>query len=1050
MPALRALLLACAQAGGEELVAPPGSRVEIVAPVHASLLNLVVEERGKLLLATESQGILRATDLDGDGTYERVESVTEALRLVQGLARAGELLYAVGRRASDSAQGVWRLRLDAATGAATGEPELLIGVEGDDEHGAHALRFAPGGELLLSVGDSASLATPPQPPLPEPDERELVPPLPDPSGLGARQRWPYGHLARIEPASGSWSVLTCGLRNAFDFDWLADGTLVTVDSDMEWDLGLPWYRPVRVLECRAGADHGSRPGSAARAMQREARAVLELGRGSPTGLATLRGASWPESLRGALVVGDWANGRLVAVYPQRVAGELVGAAETLVQARGALPVTGLAEDERGLLFVAGGRGAMGRVWRLSWTGDAAAPRPSEPPAPDPERRAAEERRRARVAALVELERRAARGEAGAELIAAARDAVAPYPCGDAAVDRELAPLVAWLDEREPTHAGLERLLTALEREPEPVEAIHLANVLRAVRAGWSAPRLARALAFFERAAGFTGGGNLQGYLDAMLRELAARASAADVRALAEEGRLGPRALATFLARGPADEVGYLVAPLGRAFESLEDELDPPVALAHRRALLRSLAGARAEGLDEWLRAVHEREPRLAEDVLQRLAERPAAEDRARFVAGLASGRFEVREDALRALRALAPRATADEARSALDQARRRGERAGQRLLALLEHWSAGELSFGAGEPWEARLTEAERWFARTHPDWVAPARGPADGPDRPLEALAAFLERAAERPGDAGRGALVYQARQCASCHALSTSAGGGGWGPDLLGVTHRFDARTVLAAVLDPSREIAERFALSELATRDGERLEGRVIGESAAALELALASGERRTVARADVAALAPSPISAMPEGLLAGIALEDLRDLWAYLAADGPAPAGEDGAEGWRALFDDAQRRHWSGALAGWVLDRGVLAGTGGSGHGEPLSYAAGACARALELDVSAEGEARLGIAHGGVELLLGRDSVELRTAEPSGARALPEGLDASGWRHVRIDLVGGRALLEVDGIPVAEGSLPARGSTTLTLRRPTVDGARVWIANLRLLR
>ena len=38
-------------------------------------------------------------------------------------------------------------------------------------------------------------------------------------------------------------MVSIGYRNAYDIAFNADGELFTYDSDMEWDMGTPWYRP---------------------------------------------------------------------------------------------------------------------------------------------------------------------------------------------------------------------------------------------------------------------------------------------------------------------------------------------------------------------------------------------------------------------------------------------------------------------------------------------------------------------------------------------------------------------------------------------------------------------------------------------------------------------------------------------------------------------------------------------------------------------------------------------------------------------------------------
>ena len=49
------------------------------------------------------------------------------------------------------------------------------------------------------------------------------------------------------PADGSnWELVSIGYRNEFDASFNEEGELFTYDADMEWDIGLPWYRPTRI------------------------------------------------------------------------------------------------------------------------------------------------------------------------------------------------------------------------------------------------------------------------------------------------------------------------------------------------------------------------------------------------------------------------------------------------------------------------------------------------------------------------------------------------------------------------------------------------------------------------------------------------------------------------------------------------------------------------------------------------------------------------------------------------------------------------------------
>ncbi len=86
-----------------------------------------------------------------------------------------------------------------------------------------------------------------------------------------------------------------GLRNSYDIAFNRRGDLFAYDSDMEWDLGLPWYRPTRVNFLPAGAECGWRSGWAVwpEYFYDSLPAVAETGRGSPTGMVFYNHVMYP-------------------------------------------------------------------------------------------------------------------------------------------------------------------------------------------------------------------------------------------------------------------------------------------------------------------------------------------------------------------------------------------------------------------------------------------------------------------------------------------------------------------------------------------------------------------------------------------------------------------------------------------------------------------------------------------------------------------------------------------------------------------------------------
>ena len=117
-------------------------------------------------------------------------------------------------------------------------------------------------------------------------EDDLLPRVMDPvATFFDKVNSPYGYILKTDENGTKWELFAGGLRNPYDIAFNADGELFTYDSDMEWDVGLPWYRPTRILHLVPGGEYGFREGSAkwpdyyADSLP----AVVNIGLGCPTG-----------------------------------------------------------------------------------------------------------------------------------------------------------------------------------------------------------------------------------------------------------------------------------------------------------------------------------------------------------------------------------------------------------------------------------------------------------------------------------------------------------------------------------------------------------------------------------------------------------------------------------------------------------------------------------------------------------------------------------------------------------------------------------------------
>ena len=181
---------------------------------------------------------------------------------------------------------------------------------------------------------------------------------------------PCGTIVRTDVNGSFVERFAGGLRNCYDIAFNRAGELFTWDSDMEWDEGLPWYRPTRALHVTPGAEFGSRSGwSVWPAYYFDSLpSLLDTGRGSPTGIAVYNHVMFPRRYHDALFLGDWSRGRILAVYLKPQGGTYSTEVETFAAGK-PLNVTGLEVGPDGALyFCTGGRGTEGGIYRIVWRG----------------------------------------------------------------------------------------------------------------------------------------------------------------------------------------------------------------------------------------------------------------------------------------------------------------------------------------------------------------------------------------------------------------------------------------------------------------------------------------------------------------------------------------------------------------------------------------------------------------------------------------------------------------------------------------------------------
>lgn len=131
--------------------------------------------------------------------------------------------------------------------------------------------------------------------------------------------------------------------------------------------------------------------------------------------------------------------------------------------------------------------------------------------------------------------------------------------------------------------------------------------------------------------------------------------------------------------------------------------------------------------------------------------------------------------------------------------------------------------------------------------------------------------------GDLQKGAAVF-AKHCTMCHQLEGL--GHVVGPDLAALSDK-SSKTLLLAILDPSRSIDARYLNYVAVTDEGRAYSGILVQESGASITLKAADGKEQVILRNSLEEMQSSGKSMMPDGLEKELTPQKMADLLAYVA-------------------------------------------------------------------------------------------------------------------------------------------------------------------------
>ena len=357
----------------------PGFKLEKIYDVkkeEGSWVALTEDGKGRLITADQYGKLYRVTPAPLTGGETKVEALNLPVSGAHGLLWHEGMLYIVVNEKGNE-NGVWMVKETADGWEA---PKLVIPVKAGGEHGVHSVVLSPDKQwIYLVTGNFTALpAVTDSFPAKIWNEDQLLPRNPDGNGHAANIFAPGGWIARFKPDGTSLQLVSMGQRNTYDVAFHQSGELFSYDADMEWDFGMPWYRPTRINHVVPGGEMGWRNGTGKwpEYYEDSMAPVLNIGPGSPVGLLSGKGFKAPAKYQHAIYAFDWTFATIYAVHLTPKGASFDTTKEELVAGAG-LPLTdGIITKDGTMYFATGGRRTTSALWRVTYAG-------AEPTAPAP-------------------------------------------------------------------------------------------------------------------------------------------------------------------------------------------------------------------------------------------------------------------------------------------------------------------------------------------------------------------------------------------------------------------------------------------------------------------------------------------------------------------------------------------------------------------------------------------------------------------------------------------------------------------------------------------
>ncbi|MFC4097363.1 c-type cytochrome [Euzebyella saccharophila] len=850
----------------------PGFKAELLySPGEAgtgSWVSMAFDDKGRLI-TSDQYGFLYRMEIPEIGsenltpkieklkiqTGEQVADSVVQMGYAQGLLYAFNSLYVMinhwGNEDFEKSSGLYRLQ-DTDNDDQYDKVTLLQKLEGAGEHGPHSIVPSPDGKSLYVIAGNHT-------DLPEEIDTyrlpnnwandNLFPQIKDPRGHANDRGAPGGWVAKIDPDGKNWELVAAGFRNPYDLAFNELGDMFVYDSDMEWDLGMPWYRPTRICHVTSGAEFGWRTGNGkwAPAYPDNLPPLMNIGQGSPTNVMYGSNAKFPSKYKRSVFAFDWSFGIIYGIELQTQGSSYKGVREEFLSGL-PLPLTdGVIGPDGAMYFMTGGRRLDSDLYRVYYDGDA-----------DTET----------AVALEQTEENKIRKELETYHLGPKEGAVeAAWPHLDSD-DRFLQYAARVALEHQPVNTWQQKVYD----EKGAVKKIQGAIALARQGDNGQQRRLLETLTGIDYA-------NLSTSEQVDL----VRAIELTLSRMGKPNASSQKLVRDYLASHYPTETDVLNQLLSKTLVYVEE----PSVVSKTLALLENPQGENADVMANSATDAADlilRNPQYGMDIAETLKNMPPAQNTyyGTVLSGATNGWTpELREKYFKWFY------------------KAFSFKAGRSYIGFIDKARQGALANVSKSQFELyNEMSGDSLLSSSGNDLVSKAVQPK-GPRKnwSVEDIEPLLAGGLENR-DFEQGRNMFLATNCITCHSMKGE--GQSIGPDLTNLGTRFSPADMMKAIIDPNDVISDQYNSTVFTLKDGNSVVGRLISENGSEYKISqnpYAPDVIRSIPKGDVVNTKMSTISLMPPGTINRLGPDEVKDLLAYLVAggdkDNPIFAGADEA-------------------------------------------------------------------------------------------------------------------------------------------------------------